>query len=282
MKTFIVTYDRPNTITSHRCVTTFDYYVVVHNEEQRALYAQNEELDESRIVVSNAPTGMGGKSGQLNFILDNLVEPGEWALYMDDDLKGIQVVQDPYYEENALNIRDKSVNWHMVYSAEADEDRLRYVFEDTIQTAEKIGVHYCGFSMAENFFFRSVKWQTVGCIAGSLILMRDTGLRYEHSPMEDAQMVSEQLLVYGRVLINRYVHPDYQIYISGGFGEYKERAPAKMQCCKSLMARYPGLWKYRQKSAIVPENEYIYGTDVMLKIHSEKQIREWRKKLGYL
>lgn len=282
---YIPTYNRAHTIATPMWLENEqcgDYVVVVHNEEQRELYLAGGRVPHEKIVVSGAPTGVNGLAHQRQWIVDTYGRDGEWLWFMDDLIYGWYAVAEPYYHQDFLDTRGQAVDWSAVYDTRAPLSRMWEIVADMMAKAGQAGAYLCGFTQLTNPFWKPKHWMTAGYLVGKSTLVRvdrRQGMpRWDLHPdaaMEDWAQVAEHLLVYGRVLINRFVRPDALYCQTGGMGSWLSRIPMRERQCRYLMDKYPGLFRtYLQK----PEGpDGLRGHDLALRLHTPEQIRAWRK-----
>lgn len=277
MQIFIRSYDRPETISTHLALDGLDYRIVVHSTEQFDAYAKNKTIDESRLIVSGAPTGQYGICHQTKFVM-GLVEVGEWFILIDDDI-GEMTIVDPAYYNNLYNDTQDGKNdfWKPLYHTPCSPQRFLEVVQECIDRAESCGAHLCGFSPTPNHYFRSKKWRYAGYVPGAItVRKRNPRLRVDTTiGMEDFRDSAEHLRIFGSVVVNNYLWHGAKMYIDGGMGPYNsERLETRKKDVAELMKRYDGLLRVRERT------DFEYGTDLAFRLHSPDQIAKWRLELA--
>jgi hypothetical protein len=253
MKVVIPSKGRSETIKTHKLFD--DYVVVLHNENERKAYVENAPktgLDTSKIVVSGVPFGV---SFQRNWIIENLVERGEWFLTADDNIEAITKL------EGTDNLP-------------ISEDEFWNIVSETLGVAGE-WIHYCGFAVVDNYYFREKHFRFVGYVISKLALIRNKNIKYDTTikAMDDYGYTAENLLRYGKVLINNWVYPQAPHYQEGGIGTYEDRLERKIEDCKYLMFKYPNLFRYKKKAGCHPKAE------LQVRFTSLEQVEKWRKEM---
>lgn len=271
MKIFICSYNRPGRISVHKLLDAdgIDYRIILHDEEQKAAYLKNPSIKPEKLIVANKPPGM---TRIRRWVLDTLVEPGEWYLMLDDNITEFQVVKDSHYGQELLPAKESPAFYKDIFENPVPAKRFMECVEEMRVKAEEIGAYHCGFASNANFFFRERKWRTVGYVIGKATMTRKSDINYEPGveAMDDYLFTAQNLLRFGRVLINNFVLPVKKHYDVGGIGTYEMRLPAKIADGQYLMARFPGLFRYVKKAGKPLEAE------LALRFTSEKQVEKWR------
>ncbi len=270
MKIIIPSKGRAETITTHQLFKDYDYYIVVHTKEDYDQYIQNKTIGPKRIIISNAPYGL---IHQRQWSLDNLVEDGEWFISADDDIRKITGVSEEYYNYAKLN--PSLPNIRNIYNTEIPVTRFMDIVKEMTELADKNNIKYCGFAVVDNYYYRTTKYRFVGFVGGILTLKKKCDIRYD--PMvkfaEDYEYTAENLLYYGKVLINNYVYPVSKMYVKGGCGSKSSRLDRKIPDCHYFMQKYQGLFRYKIKKGCHPKSE------IQIRFNNTKQVEEWRRKL---
>jgi len=271
MKFFIPTYNRYDTISTHKIFPKAK--IIVHNKEQYDLYRSNPSIRKKNLIISNAKTDQFGLTRQREFVTENLVEKDEWFVFADDNIKNISCVSDEYYNTEKIDferIKDNKY-WSSVFSNECCVDIFIEKCKEMIEISEKNNVRMCSFATTPNFYFRAKKYRFVGYCIGKLILIKNDQLTWDHTiTMEDFRNTADHLLRFGVVLINNFIHPISGHYEKGGMGIYDERVEHRLKDVKKLMNTYPGLFCIKKRKG------FVDGTDLRMRFHSRKQIENWR------
>lgn len=264
---------RSETIKTHKLLDSIglDYKIILHNESERNDYLKNKTINPDKILVSNAPFGI---LNQRMWIWDNLIEDGEWFITMDDNIDHFTALSDDLYYNTIIS--ELEPNLKSKFETNISTKRAFEIFEETKSKAEEIGACLCGFATVDNFYFRTKKWRDVGYVITKLAIIKKTKyIKYDPKleAMEDYGFTAQNLLKFGKVLINNYLFPIAGHYEKGGIGTYSERTPRKVIDCEYLMIKYPGLFRYKVKSGCHPKAE------LQIRFTSSKQVFEWRNKM---
>ena len=258
--------------------------VVVHNEKE---YDDYRKVGiEQEIIISNVAFGNVGKALQLNYLLDNHIEDGEWVVMADDDVMRIEAVHPSYYYMEKF---PESVSKHRnkLYQTSATGYRLERMIDEFVEHAEERNANLCGFTTMSNYFFRQTKWQYVGFILGITAVLRKTELRYPVKHIEDAWMTLEHLRRDGLVIINKFAMPVHRgWYHLGGHGTVAERYLISAKEMQEIAEKYEGL-VYLQQRTDADKQDRRFGTnvpgEVKMKIGANtiKKVAEWRRANGH-
>lgn len=274
MKIIIPSKGRPLSISTHKLFEGQDYKIVVHNEQEASMYADNPSIPEDKLVVANVPFGV---SFIRQWIIDNLIKEGEWFLTADDNIQHFTAVEKSRYDQEELTLEtepdlDEASELAEIFMQKIDNDRFWEVVNDTVTKAEKTGAEYCGFAVVDNYYFRNKKWREVGYVISKLALIKKSDIGYDPQIIatDDYGFTAEQLLQRGKVLINNFLFPVAKHYEAGGIGTYEERTPMKIADCKYLMKKYPQLFRYKKKKGCHPLAE------IQVRFTDLTQVEKWR------
>lgn len=275
---FIPTKNRARTITTPRATAFLgsDYTVLVHDSEQREAYIAAGRVDPRRVVVTGVPGDTYGLTRQREWVLGNMVEPGEWIVFADDNVHQVLAVQEPYWHDAKLPVTETPATWSARYKTLAGpKDWMRFVFE-SMAMADKIGAHLVGCATTDNSFFRGTKYRSVGYVSGKLMLWKnDPGYVWDHTvSMEDFRNTAEHLLRYGCVLVNNYVYPEAGHYEPGGMGTKLERMAIREEDVIHLREMYPGLFRAKERDG------KALDIDLGLRYTTREQIEKWRSEMA--
>lgn len=274
MKYFIPSKGRATVISTHKVFSELNYTLVLHNKQEQQEYLKNATIDPQRIVVADVPYGI---VNIRNFILDNLLKEDEWACFMDDNIHSFSAWTSKYYQLPQIS---KYVLLHKNLDKEAnakiDYKRFEEIIQETIVQADKYHIRFCGFATTDNYLFRNKKWSYVGYVTTKTALVKKIeGLRFDVNllAMDDYGFTAQNLLLFGKVLINKYMYPVAGHYQIGGIGTYKERLPKKLHDCAYLINTYPNLFRYNKKK------DGHSKAEVIMRLTSLKQVEQWRQQM---
>lgn len=276
MKIFINSYGRADLITTPALLDAsgIPYTVVLHSLEEAENYNNAGLLGKANVVIANQSVGL---VNMRNWILENLVDDDEWYLLLDDNIKKFTSVSDTFYHAEELPVK-KEKRFKEIFECETSATQFMTICEETIAKAEWTGAKLAGFASNVNFYFREKKWREVGYVIGKTQLIKKTDLRYDlNVKMTDDYLWTAQNLVrFGRVLINNYAVGIKKHYMVGGIGPYESRLKYKLPEVEYLMRRFPGLFRFKIKKNHNPKSE------ILLNFTSLEQVYEWRLKLSQL
>lgn len=266
MRVIILSKGRPDTISTHKLFR--DYTLVLHTEEERQEYLKNPTISPEKVIVSNAPFGV---ANQRQWIQDFLVQEGEWYISLDDNIHSFQAVPEPDYFTDTLPVKtDKRMK--DLYDAPCSGERFIKICEEMAEEGEKRRAYNIGFGTTPNYFFRDKKLREVGYVISKAVVRKNLRVPFalDAQAMEDYAYTAENLLRFGKVLINNYVFPVAGHYEKGGIGTYAQRLPKKIAASEVLMKRYPGLFRHPNKKGTDPKGE------LAIRFTSTKQVEAWR------
>ena len=200
--------------------------------------------------MSNQPVGI---SGQRNWIVRNLVQPGEWYVSADDNIR-------TFIGPDGGVVSPKEVWQRLGFSrVKAEQECIRLV----------------GLATVDNPYFRKTHWRRVGFVLGKCIVEQAGSLErdVQFTTMDDYDWTAAHLEHYGRVLINNALYPKAKHCEAGGIGTWDERLPRKLKDVERLMAKYPGLFRLKQKAGKPAASE------IQLRFTRPEQVDAWRIKL---
>lgn len=270
MKIVIPSKGRPHTIKTNLYLDqggVHDYIIVLHNEEERKNYLCNKSIRPETLVVSGADWGI---SNQRNWIIGNLIEKGEWYISLDDNIDHFEVVNDKYMFLQEIDVQSKEVT-QKDFSNQINALDLLCLIKKDIIMADRIGACYCGMAVVDNYYFRAKKYRTVGYCISKAVAIKHMGITYDPKiqAMDDYGFTAENLVRFGKVLINNWIFPKAGHYEQGGIGTYEQRLPKKIADGEYLMKKYPGLFRYKEKKGCDPRAE------IQFRFTNEKQVRGW-------
>ncbi len=248
-----------------------DYAVIVHTEAEAVWYRKNGLFLPSQVKVTGCAPGI---ARQRNWILENLVNPGEWVLMLDDNIAAFERVVDPLYNEEEIHMGRLPMKvWHNLFKRKIFFDALVPALLESIERAEAIGARLVGFASNDNPLFNKRKWRDVGLVVTKMALVKRTGLRFDENltAKDDLGFTCENLKRVGKVLVNSFVRPVAAHYAEGGIGNQAVRAQASIRDAAYLVKKYPGLVRINGKRKPV-------GSEISLTMHSTAQVEKWRAK----
>jgi hypothetical protein len=258
VKVFVFASNRYDSMTTSLMLETegIDHTVLVHTEEQREGHIKGGTVREDRLVVTNQPAGL---AYNRNAALD-LMEDGEWAVFLVDDLKSVSELAgyDETYEE-VLDITLANQNEYAKrFKNPISMKQFLLRCEQGARYCSRIGSHLLGFAGVDNAPYRRNKWGMNILADGRAWALRKSHLRFDTNvqTMDDYCWCALNLREFGVVVVNQWILPDCKRYTPGGCGTKEERMPRKIQEAKYLVETYPEFIAYKSKKGW-PEGSHI-------------------------
>lgn len=276
LKIAIASHKRPHDITTAKLVRDFDYTVMVDNQTILQDYVKAGRVPTERLAV----TGSVGLPAARNYALQTIAKPGDWVLFLDDNIKHFSRVDDAHYQEPELDTKNKaSEDWNKIYGQNLTFNELVPFLEETIKVAEGIGANHIGFPTTSNPYFRPRKYRTCGFAVGKFMLTKATGHLFDpyYITCEDYEYSASQMLKYGQILLNNYLCAHKTHEMPGGVGTYEQRLPAKIVRLKALLNKYPNVYRYNERAGRHPESEIRMRFNAPDKLIPAKSVLEWRE-----
>lgn len=266
MKLFLPTHNRAERMTSHllRPEKHTDLTILVHDEQQRADYAYHHPELEPYIRVTGVPVGQLG--GQRNVMLDS-VEDGEWFIVMDDDIQRLLTVpayiwNQGRFEPEDLPGRDLHHRVPMTFG-----DLMDRVEHDLLPEAARVGARFIGFAPTDNLLYNRSKYRYASFIVMNLCLVQKTRLRFIPGQISDFEYSAAHLATYGVDLLASWIYAKSQMYRPGGLGLKPDRYAARLEACKLIIAKYPGMVRMRWRDGY---------PDLHLITNTRSKVEKWR------
>lgn len=270
-KIFVPSLNREDGLKVVDLIDGLPFVVLLHDEEQLEKYQKN--YPDLEFVVTNIPIGDHAMIKTRNFVYDNLVEDGEWFMFLDDNNDKITRVDDDHYGFQSLDVKSDK-KFQDVYSTECTLKEIAPLILRDISLAERTGVRHIGFAPNPNYFFRPKKYGNIGYSKGNATITKKNGLRWDENlkSMDDYSFSAQHIAKYGRLLLNYFICFHKSHYSKGGIGTQEERLPMKLYDCKYLIEKYDGLLRYSNKKGA------IKNSDLAFRIRNMDSIKKWRAK----
>jgi hypothetical protein len=271
---YITSHGRPDTISTPALLQGLPCMVVVHSDDQADAYFKAGRV--FSVHVSGAEPGMCGKANQQNWILDNLVQPGEWVAMLNDNITGITALPYPQHCSSKIDQAARTgKEWRAMYRTACTPATFARICDEMAKYADTIGADFCGFAACENYFFRQARWRERAVVIGNAFLIKNTGARFALH-QDDIHMYAVQMLRRGTTLTDMYTHIEQEHYTAGGFGAYAKRVPVLLRESKHLHDTYAGLFAYMQQSHVPG---YVPNTHLKRNLRSVGQVERWRESM---
>lgn len=273
MKVFTFFYNRYETATTSKALyeNRIDHNILIHKENDYDLFKKGGTMF-GKPIVTNASKGL---ANQRNHALD-LINTGEWAVFMCDDFKKIG----SYPVESILNSKlTMDVNFenqkflHVNKQKPMNLAQMFAMFPKLIELAESANIHLIGFGLHDNPLNLRKKFSFRGLADGRFWLVKKSFYKFDLNAqlIDDVAWTSENLIRHSNVLISNWTVPYFSRYTAGGFGSTEERKQLRKKECNYLCNKFNPLVKMAHK----PNWEYgthirIFGTDNNIKIARKK------------
>jgi glycosyltransferase involved in cell wall biosynthesis len=247
-----------------------DHTVLMHSYEQFVKFQAGGTLaGEPRIT--GKPKGL---AYQRNAALD-MMEEGEWAVFMCDDFQQIRS-----YPIAKIMDRTASINVTIQNQAEHKlrQDKFKMtlkemfsMFPRLIQIAEANNVKLIGFGLHDNPLNLGRKFTTRGLADGRFWLVQKSTYRFDENVqmVDDVGWTAENLIRHGKVLVLNWTVPYFQRYTAGAFGSIAHRTEQRRKECAYLANKFAPMVR------IVPKPNWPLGTHIRL-YAGKNAIREAR------
>jgi len=257
-KVFVFAYDRYDTMTTSMMLEAdgVDHTVLCHLPEHAQRFAEGNRVFPERLHVTGQPKGL---AHNRNYALD-MMEEGEWALFLVDDMKQCYELDSYDTEpEDSLAISfDNQNEYRRKLKTPISTKQLLKRATDSIPYLEQQGSALLGFAPFENPMFRKNKWGHNVLADGRAWLVKKTHLRIDPraSMMDDYYFTALNIREFGVSVIDRWILPDFARYTTGGYGTTDERMKAKIETAKFLVEEFPERIAYKKKVGW-PEGSHI-------------------------
>lgn len=243
-----------------------DHTVLCHTDEAAQQFIAHGTAQPNRLHVTNNPKGL---ANQRNTALD-MMEEGEWALFLVDDLKSVTELRNHHkIKEPQLPI---TLETQSHYAARFKHEITMQEFMARAEQLAKVCTKYkCnlgGFAGINNPLYRSKHFGYNILADGRAWVVRKTHLRFDTNVqlIDDLCWTALNIKHFGIVIVNQWVLPDCRRYSPGAFGSIEQRLPQKMAEAKYLVETYPELITYKDKAG------WPYGSHVVLRQRKKPKV----------
>lgn len=252
----------------------YDYTVVVHDHKaQRRL--EEVGIPSEKIVRSGTKTLVDKR----NWILRKLVEPGEWFIGMDDNIRGWTLVQEPFFWHDQ-NPTDKKPprgfkSWREVYNDPVDTKTwLTRFMNGPVRDAMEKGIPLVGVATMENPYFRARRKSNYRFVKTKVFAMQNTGkLHFRGKMGHDSYLSALCVAEHGKVLVDSFFHYKVKMYEGGGLGTSREERDANglAESLDHSVKKFEGLVvKAKGKNSALK-----------FRLTNENSVEAWRREHGY-
>ena len=275
MKVFTFFYNRYNNATTSIALkdNKIDHTVLVHNKSDSVKFKQGNTIHGTEFVTGNGK----GLAYQRNSALD-MMDDGEWAVFMCDDFKKIKSYSKKFILSSSrkIDITPQNQNQYRLKN-EMSLAELFSIFPKLIKVAEKNKIHLVGFGLHDNPMNLGNKFTTRGLADGRFWLIKKSKYRFDINAqlIDEVCWTAENLIRHGNVLVLNWCVPYFERYTSGGFGTIPERLQIRKKECKYIVQKFNPLVRFSDKAG------WEEGTHIRLQA-SNNNILKARQNLGML
>jgi len=272
VKVYVFCYDRYTTATTPRMLENagLEYTVLFHTQEQHDRHVEGGTVEPGRGVVTGERPGL---AVNRNWVLENMMDDGEWCLQLVDDMVNVTGLTGDDYAGTTVPITVKnSTEWGRKMRRPVALPLFMERCEETRMTAERHGVRLAGFAAYNNPLFRRKKWARNVFTDGRAWIMQKCDMRLDEKsdPVDDYCWTAQNIEALTGTLVNQWTLPLFQRYTPGGLGTASERMALRLETNAYLVERFPGLLVYAKKKG-VPE-----GGHVRIKPMTPERLAEYR------
>lgn len=275
MKVFTFFYNRYDNATTSKALNEngITHNVLVHNLDDLKKFIKGGTI-QGKVTVTNNGKGL---AYQRNAALD-MIETGEWAVFMSDDFQKIKAYPKEFIFSKTQNIAITQQNQNN-YRLK-NEINLREMFNwfpKLIELAEKNNIHLIGFGLHDNPMNLRKKFNTRGLADGRFWLVKKSHYKFDLNAqmIDDFAWTAENLVRHKNVLVLNWCVPYFERYTAGGYGSMTERKALRIKECAYLANRFDPLIKIAEKPGWENGTHIrIYGVD--------SNIEKVRHKIGLI
>lgn len=275
MKVFTFFYNRFDSATTSISLhkNNIEHYVLVHNEEDSAKFADGKTIKGKEVITNNGK----GLAYQRNSALD-MMEDGEWAAFMCDDFQKIKSYPKQFImsKTQRIEITNQNQNKYRLKNEISLKEMFSF-FPKLIEIAENNNIHLIGFGLHDNPMNLGKKFTNRGLADGRFWLIKKSNYSFDENAqmIDDVCWTAENLVRHGNVLVLNWCVPYFSRYTAGGYGSTEARKQRRKQECAYLVKKYDPLIRFAEKSG------WDTGTHIKLNA-SNNNILAARRNLGML
>lgn len=264
MKVFTFFYNRFDNATTSKALNEsgIKHNILIHNSNDYEKFKKGGTIHGNAIVTNNGK----GLAYQRNSALD-LMDTGEWAVFMCDDFKKIYSYPKEFVFSKTMTMPVNYDNQSKFTLRKHLDMKLKDMFTffpKLIEVAEKNNIHLIGFGLHDNPMNLAKKFTTRGLADGRFWLVKKSSYRFDTNAqlIDDVCWTAENLVRHKNVLILNWCVPYFERYTAGGFGTTTERMALRRKECQYLATKYDPLVQIAKKNNW-PEGTHvrIYGSD---------------------
>ena len=277
MKVFTFFYNRFDNATSSKALyeNGIKHNVLIHSVDDAEKFMKYGTCKGVAIVTNNGK----GLAYQRNSALD-MMDTGEWAVFMSDDFKKIRSLPLDWITSSTNTLPINFENQQKFRLKEKNNISLKEMFSlfpKLIELAEVNNIHLIGFGLHDNPQNLKKKFSHKGLADGRFWLVKKSSYKFDTKAqsIDDYAWTAENLIRHRNVLILNWLVPYFDRYTAGGFGTAEDRKEFRKKECEHLVKKYNPLIRYADKL------HWEHGTHLKL-FATDKNIQILRKRNGLL
>jgi hypothetical protein len=277
MKVFTFFYNRYSNATTSKALyeNGINHNVLIHTATDYDKFRIGNTLHGNAIVTGNGK----GLAYQRNSALD-MLDKGEWGVFMCDDFKRIGSLPFEWIQSNRKEIPITFQNQNNFRISKHQKPTIKEMFSlfpMLIDIAERNNIYLIGFGLHDNPQNLKKKFTHKGLADGRFWLIKKSNYNFDLKAqlIDDVAWTAENLVRHKNVLILNWLVPYFERYTAGGFGTTEERKDLRRKECAYLANKYNPLVKIAKKPG------WDYGTHIRL-YGTDNNINICRKNKGYL
>ena len=246
MKVFTFFYNRFDSATTSISLhkNNIEHYVLVHNEEDSAKFADGKTIKGKEVITNNGK----GLAYQRNSALD-MMEDGEWAAFMCDDFQKIKSYPKQFImsKTQRIEITNQNQNKYRLKNEISLKEMFSF-FPKLIEIAENNNIHLIGFGLHDNPMNLGKKFTNRGLADGRFWLIKKSNYSFDENAqmIDDVCWTAENLVRHGNVLVLNWCVPYFSRYTAGGYGSTEARKQRRKQECAYLVKKYDPLIRFAE------------------------------------
>jgi hypothetical protein len=261
MKVFVFAYDRYEDMTTSRALEAegISHTVLCHTEEALERFVAGGTAERKRLFATGNAKGL---ANQRNTALE-MMDEGEWALFLCDDIKRVTELRN-YDRTTSATLPINLTNQNHYGKRFDNPISLSRFMLRAEQLVTKCETHNCklgGFAGINNPLYRAKHWGFNIMADGRAWVVQKSWLRFDTKAqmVDDVAWTALNIKHFGLVIVNQWVLPDFKRYTPGAFKSIDERLQQKMAECKHLVETYPDQIAYKDKAG------WPYGSHIVIR-----------------
>jgi hypothetical protein len=249
MKTFVFTYDRFDSITTSPMLEAenIPHVTLCHTDAQRQSFIDHGRVKPETLIATGNPRGL---AYNRNTALD-MMEDGEWALFLVDDLISVSELNNYDRATSPLPITMANQRtYNDRFDSPITMTRFLERAEQYARLCEQYNCNLGGWAGINNTIFRSHHYRTNVLADGRAWIVRKTALRFDENVqlIDDLCWTALNIKHFGIVIVDQWLLPDCRRYSKGAFGSITDRMEQKLSEAAYLAHTYPDLITFKEKA----------------------------------